>query len=85
MANIKQQIKRSKTNDKAKAANAGKKTRLKNVLKQALIALDGKQTKESKAALNLAFKTLDKAQSSGIVHKNYVARQKSKLAKLAQE
>jgi ribosomal protein S20 len=55
------------------------------VLKQALIALDGKQTKESKAALNLAFKTLDKAQSSGIVHKNYVARQKSKLAKLAQE
>lgn len=85
MANIKQQIKRSKTNDKAKAANAGKKTRLKNVLKQTLIALDGKQTKESQAALSLAFKTLDKAQSSGIVHKNYVARQKSKLAKLAKE
>jgi small subunit ribosomal protein S20 len=85
MANIKQQIKRSKTNDKAKAANAGKKTRLKNVLKQTLIALDGKKSKESQAALNLAFKTLDKAQSSGIVHKNYVARQKSKLAKLAQE
>jgi small subunit ribosomal protein S20 len=85
MANIKQQIKRSKTNDKAKAANAAKKTRLKNVLKQSLIVLDGKKTKESQAALNLAFKTLDKAQSSGIVHKNYVARQKSKLAKLAQQ
>jgi small subunit ribosomal protein S20 len=83
MANIKQQIKRSKTNDKAKAANAGKKTRLKNVLKQTLVALES--GKDSQAALSLAFKTLDKAQSSGIVHKNYVARQKSKLSKLAQK
>ncbi len=85
MANIKQQIKRSKTNDKAKAANAGKKTRLKNVLKQTLVGLESGKAKEQQAALSLAFKTLDKAQSSGIIHKNYVARQKSKLSKLAQK
>ena len=83
MANIKQQIKRARTNDKAKVANAAKKTRLKNVLKQAYLALESGKDSASAEQLRLAFKTLDSAQASGIVHKNYVARQKSKLAILA--
>ena len=83
MANIKQQIKRARTNDKAKAANAARKTRLKNVLKQAHVAIESGKESSIKEQVSLAFKTLDSAQASGIVHKNYVARQKSKLAILS--
>ena len=64
MANIKQQIKRVKTNEKAKLANASFKSSMKNAT----------------AALALAYKKLDKAQAKGIVHKNFVARHKAQLA-----
>ncbi len=77
MANIKQQIKRVRTNEKARLANASFKSGMKTALKAVLTST----TKEQALAnLPLAHKKLDKAQAKGIVHKNYVARQKSRLA-----
>ena len=73
MANIKQQKKRIKTNEKARLVNAAYKSSLKTALKNVEVAVE---------ANNVASKKLDKAISKGLVHKNYVARQKSRLSKL---
>ena len=80
MANIKQQMKRVKTNEKARLANASFKSSLKTAMKAVNAAVAAKDLEKAQAALSTAYKKLDKAQAKGIVHKNYVARQKSELA-----
>jgi len=80
MANIKQQMKRVITNEKARKANVAFKSSLKTAMKAVYAAVQAKDLEKALAALNLAYKKLDKAQAKGIVHKNYVARQKSELA-----
>lgn len=82
MANIKQQIKRIKTNEKARLANVSFKSSLKTAIKGVEAAVAAKDLDAAQAALNLANKKLDKAQAKGIVHKNFVARNKSALAEL---
>ena len=81
MANIKQQIKRIRTNEKARQANVSYKSGLKTAIKNVYAAVEAKNADVAKAAISLAYKKLDKAQAKGIVHKNYVARQKAELAK----
>ncbi len=80
MANIKQQIKRVGTNEKARQANMAFKSSLKTAMKSVLAAVEAKDLEKATAALSVAYKKLDKAQSKHIVHKNYVARHKSELA-----
>lgn len=80
VANIKQQIKRIKTNEKARKANVAFKSSLKTAMKAVFAAVEAKEIEKAQEALSLAYKKLDKAQSKGIVHKNYVARHKSELA-----
>ena len=80
MANIKQQIKRIRTNEKARLANQSFKSSLKSAMKAVYAAVEKKDVKAAQEALNLAYKKLDKAQAKHIVHKNYVARHKSSLA-----
>lgn len=80
MANIKQQIKRVKTNNKRNLANNSVKSAMKTAIKAVFKAVEAKDVQAATVALNLANKKLDKAQAKGIVHKNFVARQKSALA-----
>ena len=80
MANIKQQIKRVKTNEKARQANVSFKSSLKTAMKAVLAAVENKDKEKAVSSLSTAYKKLDKAQAKGIVHKNYVARHKSKMA-----
>ena len=80
MANIKQQKKRILTNEKHRAMNSSYKASVKTAMKAVFTAVDKKDKDAAVLALNFAFKKLDKAQAKGIVHKNYVARQKSTLA-----
>lgn len=82
MANIKQQKKRIKTNDKARIRNAAFKSSLKSAIKNVEVAVEAKDFEAAVEANNIAAKKLDKAISKGLAHKNYVARQKSRLAKL---
>ena len=81
MANIKQQIKRIRTNEKARQFNASYKSSLKTAMKNVYAAVEAKDAEKAKAELNLAYSKLDKAQAKGIVHKNFVARHKAELAK----
>ena len=80
MANIKQQIKRVRTNEKARQANMAFKSSLKTAMKAVYAAVKANDLEKAQTALSFAYKKLDKAQTKGIVHKNYVARHKSELA-----
>ena len=80
MANIKQQIKRVRTNEKARLTNVAFKSSLKTAMKNVYATVEAKDAEKATAALNSAYKKLDKALAKGIVHKNYVARHKSELA-----
>ena len=82
MANIKQQIKRVKTNEKSRQANVAFKSSLRTSMKAVMVAVEAKDKEKAQAALNLAYKKLDKALAKGIVKKNFVSRHKSELASL---
>ncbi len=81
MANIKSQIKRNKTNEKARQRNVAVKSALKTTVRRFRTAADAGDKAAATAALQTASKALDKAASKGIIHKNQAANRKSALAK----
>ena len=81
MANMKSQKKRALTNLKRQNAKAGQKSELKTAVKKVLAAVAEGNKEAAVEAFNKANKSLDKAIVSGIRNKNYVARQKARLAK----
>ncbi len=82
MANIKGQMKRNLTNEKRRLANASFRSGLKSAIKQVELSVSESNKEQAQKLLDVAFKKLDKSVSKGIHHKNYVARQKSRLSKL---
>lgn len=82
MANIKGQMKRNLTNEKRRLRNASFKSGLKTALKNVEDAVVAANKEVATVELANAFKKLDKSVTKGINHKNYVARQKSRLSKL---
>lgn len=83
MANIKSQIKRNKTNEKAYERNRAVKSELKTVVRQAREAIASGDKDKADAAVKTAAKKLDKAVSKGVLHKNQAANRKSAIAKKA--
>lgn len=81
MANIKSQKKRAFTNQKRQVRNLSKKTLVKSAIKGVLTAVEANDAEAARKAYDKANSVLDKAITSGIKKKNYVARQKSRLAK----
>lgn len=82
MANIKQQIKRNKQNESARLRNASFTSATKTSIKAVELAVEAGDKDKALNALPLAHKKLDKGQSKGVFHKNFVKRHKSYLAKL---
>lgn len=81
MANIKSQIKRIKTNEKARLRNKSVKSELKTYVRRTREAVEAGDKAAAEAALQKASRKLDKAVSRGVIHKNQAANRKSKLAK----
>ena len=81
MPNIKSQVKRVKTNEKRRQFNASYKASMRTAIKNVEVAIENKNVEAAKEAYNTANKKLDKAVAKGICHKNYAARQKSRLSK----
>ena len=81
MANIKSQIKRNKTNEKAHERNKAVKSELKTAVRAAREAIVAGDKDKATASLALASKKLDKAASKGVIHKNQAANRKSSIAK----
>ena len=81
MANIKSQIKRIGTNEKAHERNKAVKSELKTAIRATKTAVAAGDKEKAAAALLLASKKLDKAASKGVIHKNQAANKKSAIAK----
>ena len=81
MANIKSQKKRALTNAKANLKNSAEKSQLKTAMKKVRAAIAAGDKETAVKAFNHANSLLDKAATSRLKHKNYVSRQKARLAK----
>ena len=81
LPNIKSQVKRVKTNEKRRQFNASYKASMRTAIKNVEVAIENKNVEAAKEAYNTANKKLDKAVAKGICHKNFAARQKSRLSK----
>lgn len=80
MPNIKSAKKRVKVNAAKTLSNKAVKSNLKTVLKKADAAVV-ENTADKEAAIRLAIKKVDQAQSKGLLHKNTASRKKSQLAR----
>jgi small subunit ribosomal protein S20 len=78
VANIKSQIKRNRTNEKARLRNKAARSEVKTRIKTAVASTTaGRET--AVEDLQVALKRLDKAAARGIIHKNQAANRKSRL------
>jgi small subunit ribosomal protein S20 len=83
VANIKSQIKRIGTNEKARLRNKDVKSSLKTAVRRFREAADAGDTAKAQELLRSANRQLDKAASKGVIHTNQAANRKSALAKRA--
>ena len=78
MANIKQQKKRNRQNEARRLRNRAVRGVTRSALKNARLAIvEGAENRDELVAA--AVKALDKAAQKGVIHKNNVARHKSRL------
>ncbi len=81
MANIKSQIKRIKTNNKAHERNKAVKSSLRTASRRVREALSAGEVDRAEELARSASRKLDKAVSKGVIHKNQAANKKSALNK----
>jgi small subunit ribosomal protein S20 len=80
VANIKSQIKRIKTNEKARQRNKAVKSELKTAIRRTREAVASGDAEKAAEAARAASRKLDKAVSKGVIHKNQAANKKSAIA-----
>jgi small subunit ribosomal protein S20 len=80
MANTKSAIKRMKQNEKRRQRNRATRSNLRSTVKaaRAAVVTPGPEAKDT---IRLAIRTLDRAVTQGLLHKNTAARKTSSLAK----
>ena len=81
MANIKSQIKRITTNEKARLRNKSVKSSLKTAIRKFREAAEAGDKAKALELLQDASRKLDKAATKGVIHANQAANKKSALAK----
>ncbi len=85
MANIKSQLKRIKTNEKARLRNKAVKSELKTYVRKVREAVAAGDKEAATTALRQASRKLDKAVSKGVIHSNQAANRKSAIAKTVEK
>ncbi|MDQ3404067.1 MAG: 30S ribosomal protein S20 [Actinomycetota bacterium] len=80
MANIKSQMKRIKTNEKARLRNKSVKSSLKTAIRKFREAADAGDKAKAQELLQDASRKLDKAAGKGVLHANQAANKKSAMA-----
>ena len=83
MANIKSQIKRNKTNDKAHERNKAVKSELRTRVRAFRQAVEAGDAEKANELAKAATRSLDKAVSKGVIHKNQAANRKSAVSAAA--
>ena len=80
MANIKSQLKRIKTNEKARLRNKSVKSSLKTAIRKFREAAEAGDKAKALELLKDASRKLDKAATKGVIHANQAANKKSAMA-----
>jgi len=80
VANIKSQLKRIKTNEKARLRNKSVRSSLKTAVRRFREAAAAGEREQAIDAMRRASQQLDKAASKGIIHANQAANRKSAMA-----
>src|SRR5699024_5481444 len=80
LANIKSQIKRNKTNEKARQRNKAVRTEVRSYIRVVRENIAAGKKDEAQQAYAVAARKLDKAVSKGVLHKNNAANRKSRRA-----
>ncbi len=83
MANIKSQIKRIRTNNKAQDRNKAYRSALRTAIRKFRDSVTAGDATKIKSEFQDASRTLDMAVSKGVIHANNAANKKSAMAKLA--
>ena len=81
MANIASQIKRNRQNITRHERNKAVRSALKTYLKRFGTAAQSGDREAAEAAFQTAARKLDKAVAKGVVHSNFAANKKAKMAK----
>lgn len=81
MANVKNAVKKIKQINKTTLAHQQLKSTVKNSIKNTDKAVAAGDKESAEKYLKLAIKSLDNAKVKGLVHKNKVDREKSRLTK----
>lgn len=82
MAQIKSQMKRIITNEKARQRNVAVRSEVRTQVKKVKVAVASKDKARAMEELKKATKLIDKSVTAGVTHRNTSARQKSSLQKL---
>ena len=80
MANIKQQIKRVRTNERRRLRNKAVSSRLHTEVRKFDAAAASGDVAAATSQLAVASRLLDKAASKGVIHRNQAANRKSGMA-----
>ena len=83
MANIKSQVKRIKTNEKARQRNKAVTSGLKSAVRKFRDAVAAGDSAKINTELRSASRLLDVAVAKGVIHRNQAANKKSAMAKAA--
>ncbi len=83
MANIKSQMKRIKTNEKARLRNKAVKAALRTDVRKFREAAAAGDADKAQELARAACRQLDKAVSKGVIHSNQAANRKSAIASAA--
>ena len=82
MAQIKSQMKRIQTNEKARQRNVAFRSKVATQSKKVRVAVEKKDVEAAKAELKKALQLIDKSVTAGVYARNTAARKKSTLTKL---
>lgn len=81
MANIKSQMKRIRTNESARLRNQSVKSALRSSIRAFREAVAAGDKSKAEELLRATTRSLDKAASRGVIHRNQAANKKSSLAR----
>lgn len=81
MANIKSQIKRNKTNEKARVRNQAIRSEVRTEIRKLRALVEAGDKGAAETQLRVTSRKLDKAVTKGVFHRNNAANKKSALAK----
>ena len=82
MANIKSQVKRNRTNERARLRNQSVKSAVRTAIRSFREAAEAGDKEKAGELLLSTTRKLDKAASKGVIHKNQAANKKSALAQV---